>query len=168
MRAAQVERDVIVGPAVNVEAEGINELALVEVRRAEPLQHLVALADGLPVHLHILRGGAAEVHRDRRPAQHLLHGTIDNGGVTVDARLPQLLELLGVFSQRLQTSRHRVTRGVIAGADHQHEEVFELQVGEALAVDGGRQQRRDEVLAGALAAQLCLLLGVGVQLERGR
>ncbi len=153
---------------MDVERERVGELALVVVGRGEPGEHLVALLDQLAAELDVLRGGTAEVHRDGAPAQHLLHCTIDHVVVAVDARLAQLLEGFGPLGQCPQPGGHRVPAGVVAGTDHQHEEVLVLQVGEALTVDGGREQRGDEVVAGTLATLLGLLLRVVVQLERGR
>ncbi len=167
MRAAQVERHVVVGGAVDVEAERVGELALVVVGRAEPDDHLVALADLLAVQFGVGRGGAPEVHRDGAPAQHLFHRPIHHGAVAVDARLAQLGELVGALGQRLQSGSHRVAGGVVAGADHQHEEVLELEVGDGLAVDGGLEQLGDHVVRRAGPALVGLRLGVAVEVERG-
>ena len=167
MRAAQVEGHMVVRPAGHVEVERVRELALVVVGGAEPGEHLVALLDPLAAELHVLGGGAAEVHRDGAPAQHFLHRPLHELVVAVDAGLAQLPEGFRPLGQGLQPRRHGVAAGVVAGRDHQHEQVLELQVGEALAVDGRRQQRSDEVLARALATVLRLALGVLVQLQRG-
>ena len=166
MRAAQVERHLVVGGAVDVEPERVGELALVVIGRAEPDDHLVALADLLAVQFGVGGGGAPEVHRDGAPAQHLLHGSLDHGAVAVDARLAQLGELVGPFGQRLQPGSHRVAGGVVAGTDHQHEEVLELEVGDGFAVDGWLEQLADHIVRRAGPALVGLGLGVAVQVER--
>ena len=69
------------------------------------------------------------------------------------------------YTQRLwhaAEAQHEGGRGVVARADHQHEQVLELQFGELLAVDGGLEQLADDVVRRAALAQLGLVLGVTV------
>jgi hypothetical protein len=72
---------------------GSGNWSLVVVGRHEPDDDLVARLDLLAVHLDVARGGAAEVHGDGGPAQHLLDGAVHERRVGAD-RVAQLGHLV--------------------------------------------------------------------------
>ena len=65
--------------------------------------------------LDVLGCGAHEVLDGRRPAQDLLHGRVDEGGVLLKSS-----QLIGMLDQREHATRHRTRRRVVAGGRDEH------------------------------------------------
>ena len=146
----QTEGHMVVGCAVGEKLVGALEVALVEVGRRVPKYDLVASPERLPVQVSLGGHRAAKVHGDRRPAQHLL----DECFHLRHAHGRQGLEERWSFNEREQSTRHRVTGGVVAGCDHQSEEVLEREVVETFTVDGRLEQRVQDVVGRGEATRL--------------
>ena len=66
--------------------------------------------------------------------------------------LHEQLVLVGVVAERVHAVRDRVARRLVAGDREQQEEEVEVHLRQAVAVDLGVEQRRDDVVARHLAA----------------
>jgi hypothetical protein len=128
---AQPEGHVVVRRTVGAELVGALEVFLVIVGRGEPEHHLVVGLEVLAPQFDVAGEGAAKVHRYRRPAKHLL----DQELAFLDAHRRDLGVEFGPFDEHLQAGRERVARRVVAGRDHQREEVLEGEVVEGVTLD---------------------------------
>ena len=159
------EGQVVAGvAAVDDEAVGVLEAALVAVGGGVPHHDLVALADELAVQDGVLGGDATHVCQRGLPAQdlvdHLRH----------QRRLgAQPVELLGELVERQHAAGHRVAGGVVAADDQQGQVAQELHrpVDEVLGVLGELHQR-DQVVARLLAGREPRRLVVPQLAERAR
>ncbi len=122
---AVAERDVVVDAAVDVEAIGIGELALVAIGGAGEQQHLRAGGHDLAVQLDVA-GRPSALHRRRRlEAQELLDRVRDQPAVG-----GELLALLGVLGQDDRREAEQPRDRLGPRADDEVREVAGLCVGE--------------------------------------
>ena len=139
---AVAERDVTFDGAVDAELAGVvAELAGIAIGGRPHQRHLRARGNGDAAHLDVARGGAGELMDRPTPSEHLLDGVGEQRTVG-----SQRGELVAMIEQREQAVADQVGGG-LGARDEQHEaEPEDLGVGEALAVDLGREQLGDEVV----------------------
>src|SRR5262249_14334720 len=147
-RSSEAEVDAVpegqmpLDPAVDVESLCIRVLALVATGGTEQDQDLRALGDRAPVELDRTAGGARLTLYGRVPAQDLLDR------LRQQARLAnELGTLVRMGGEGKDTVGDEVRRGLGAGEDQQITEAEDLLFVEPRAVDRGRHQRRDQVVA---------------------
>ena len=111
---AVAEGEVVPDPAVDVEAVGLVELALVAVRRGVQQQHDAVLGDSPAVVLDVGRQDAGLDGRRRLVAEELLDGVGDEAAV-----LDQLAALVGVVGEDLSGPADQTGGGLVAGPGEQ-------------------------------------------------
>ena len=128
--------------AGDVEVVHIGEHRLVRASGAVMQMHLVALADQLPAHFHILGGRAPKCNHRRIVAQELLDGAIQKRGVALQRLVCAMLH------QEAHAMGGDRAGGFVAGDDEHQEEVAELLVAQRFILHRAVQQHIDDVLLG--------------------
>ena len=146
---AVAEGDVPVRAAPDVEPLGIRELGFVAVRRADPGDGRLAGPERLAADLSVFHHGP-EHRLDRRAiAEHLLDRVGQEGGVRA-----KLVVDRGPIVEAEDCVREEVGRRLVPRDEEEHAEAEQVGLGELLALDLGRDQPADQVVAWLVALPL--------------